>query len=70
MIEYRLLELMGRQNIRSIEELHKKTGISRTVISEIINGKKTNVRADTIARLCKALDCNIEELVVLKTKVG
>lgn len=65
-VEIRLLEMMGRNNIRTIQELHELTGISRTIISDLLNGNKRSIRLDTIERLCKALDCEIGELIQLK----
>lgn len=64
--EIKLLEMMGRNNIRHIQELHKKTGISRTVISNLINGNQNSIRLTTIEKLCKALNCDIGDLIVFK----
>jgi putative transcriptional regulator len=64
--EVKLLEMMGKSNIRTIKELHEMTGISRTIISDLLNGNKDSMRLNTIGRLCAALDCEIGELIVLK----
>lgn len=64
-IEVRLLEMMARKNIRRIQELHELTGISRTTIQLILDGKKNALYFDTIATLCKKLDCKLEELIVM-----
>lgn len=65
-INFRLLELMGRKNIRTIKELHDATGVSRTVISELLNGNRKNIRLDTISKLCEVLDCEIGDLIVIE----
>lgn len=64
-LEVRLLEMMARKNIRRIEDLHALTGISRTTIRLILDGKKNALYFDTIAILCEKLECKIEELLVI-----
>ena len=59
----KLLEMMGKKNIRTIQELHEKTKISRTLISKILKGTQKNIQLETIERLCEALDCTISQLV-------
>jgi putative transcriptional regulator len=65
-IEIRLLEMMAKKNIRQIKELHEMTGLSRTIISDLLNGNKRSIRLETIERLCKALECDIGDLLVIK----
>lgn len=65
-VEVRLLEMMARKNIRQIKELHEKTGLSRTIISDLLNGNKRSIRLETVGKLCEALDCEIGELIVFK----
>lgn len=65
-LEVKLLELMARNNIRTIADLHEKTGISRTTISLILDGRKNALYFETIATLCQTLNCKIDELLVLK----
>lgn len=64
--EIKLLEVMGKKEIRTIEELHKKSGLSRKSISKIINKETKRISTDTIAKLCNALDCEIGELIEIK----
>lgn len=42
--------------------LAKKTGISPNNIGKICNGETKNIRLDTMEKLCKALECEIEDL--------
>jgi putative transcriptional regulator len=65
-VDVKLLEMMGRKKIRTIQELHDLTGISRTVISNLLNENKRAIRLDTISKLCDALDCEIGELIIIK----
>jgi putative transcriptional regulator len=69
-VDIRLLEFMGRKNIRTIKELHEMTGISRTIISDLLNGNKRAIRLDTIEKLCRTLDCEIGDLIQIKREVG
>jgi len=64
--EIKLLEVMAKKEIRTIEEVHKKSGLSRKAISKIINKETKRINTDTIAKLCKALGCEIHELIVIK----
>jgi putative transcriptional regulator len=64
--EIKLLEVMGKKEIRTIEEVHQKSGLSRKAVSKIINKETKRISTDTIAKLCKALDCDINELIVIK----
>lgn len=65
-VEVKLLEMMGRRNIRTIQQLKDKTGLSRKAISQALNKKNHRMHTDTIAKLCVALDCEVGELIVLK----
>ncbi|MGM0807588.1 MAG: helix-turn-helix domain-containing protein [Bacillota bacterium] len=64
--EVNLLKLMAERKIRTIEDLHTTSGLSRKAISKLITGKQTGLRFDTIAKLCKALDCEVNELITKK----
>ena len=46
----------------SYSDLAKKSGISRTQISRIINSKNTRCRTKTISKLIKALDIDYEDI--------
>lgn len=62
-IKIHLFDQMKKNNIHSIQELHKATGLSRTTISDLLNGKKKMIRMDTIFCLCKVLNCKIGDLI-------
>lgn len=65
-VEVRLLEMMGRANVRTIKQLSEKTGLSRKAISAAVNNRSHRMHTDTIAKLCHALDCEVGELLKLK----
>lgn len=65
-VEVKLYEVMRDRNVRTIQELHEKSGLSRKAISQALNKKSHRMHTDTIAKLCGALDCEIAELIVLK----
>ncbi len=57
---HRVKELRNKKGI-SQEKLAEFSDLHRTYISSIELGKR-NVALENIARLAKALDCNIEDL--------
>jgi putative transcriptional regulator len=67
--EIKLLEMMARQNIRQIKELAQKANISESIVAKILHGKKKGLRLDTITKLCVALDCRVDELIVLPEEI-
>jgi putative transcriptional regulator len=44
-------------------EVAAETGINRMTLSKIANKPGANVTTDNLDRLCRYLDCRIEELV-------
>ena len=42
--------------------LGKQTGISQNNILKICNGETSTIRFDTIEKICKALECSIDDL--------
>jgi len=65
-IEIDLHRLMRDRNIKTIENLSIKTGLSRKAISQALNKKQHTMKTDTIAKLCVALDCTVDELLILR----
>lgn len=65
-IDVKLLQQMAKNNIRQISELQELTGLSRRTISKLLNGQSSAIHFETLAILCKKLDCEISELIVLK----
>ena len=65
-IEIKLHEMMVKRKIRTIAKLHKMSGLSRKAISKALSDKPYKMNIDTLAKLCEALDCEIQDLLVLK----
>lgn len=57
---------LKRSDIRSQVELEQLSGVSRTTISRILNGKKKRVSLNTIVRLSAALECDVTDLIPSK----
>lgn len=64
-----LSTLMGKARF-NIQEVHEKTGLSRTTIAQLYHDKATRVDYDTIEKLCRLFDCDISELFSLKDEVN
>lgn len=47
----------------SLNELAEKVGITNANLSKIKNNHITAMRFSTLAALCKALDCNVGDLI-------
>ena len=65
-IEIKLHELMARNNIRTIVDLSEKSDVNVLTLSKIINRKNKSMQLTTIAKLCKTLECEINDLIVIK----
>lgn len=44
--------------------LSKQTGISPNNIGKICNGETTNIRFDTIEKICKVLECTPNDIIM------
>lgn len=57
-----LSTLMGKHHL-SIQDVHYKTKLSRTTISNLYNNKATRIDYDTIEKLCLLFQCEITDLL-------
>ncbi len=62
MIKIKLRQLMWDRDLTAIA-IHRATGISQSIISEIIHNKRVNVGLDIINKLCIFLECDINDLL-------
>lgn len=62
MIKNNLSEILGRKRIK-MSELQSSTGLSYSTINDLYHNKTKSINFDTIDKLCKALDCNTQELL-------
>lgn len=60
-IKYKLKELREKQNM-SQEELAERSGVSRSIISELETGKRLSTTTPTLIKISKALGTNIKEI--------
>lgn len=61
MLSLRINEILKKQG-KTPYWLGKQTGISQNNIGKICNGETSTIRFDTIEKICKALDCSINEI--------
>ncbi|MBS0576834.1 MAG: helix-turn-helix transcriptional regulator [Proteobacteria bacterium] len=67
MLRFKLKERIADKEFRekrrvSLIEVAESTGIGRITLSRMLN-RGTNVRSDTLDRLCNYFGCRIEDLV-------
>jgi transcriptional regulator with XRE-family HTH domain len=62
-LQTKLNSLMIQKNINAVE-IEKKTGISRNTVYSILYGSSKNPSATNLQLIAKALDVNLEALVV------
>ena len=67
MLKFKLRERIAAKEFKegrriSLSEVADTTGIGRITLSRMLN-RGTNMRSDTLERLCAYFDCRIEDLV-------
>ena len=62
MIKIKLRQLLWDKDITATA-VHKATGISQSILSDITSVKRSNVGLDIINKLCLYLDCDISDLL-------
>lgn len=62
MIKINLKKMIWEKNV-SAAEINRRTGLNKANLSNIARGKHKNVGLDTINTLCKALDCDLHDLL-------
>ena len=61
MLSLRINEILEERNLTPYW-LGKQTGISQNNMLKICNSETKNIRFDTIEKICKTLDCSINDL--------
>ena len=61
MLTLKINEILKQQG-KTMYWLGKQTGISQNNIGKICNGETSTIRFDTIEKICKALDCSINDI--------
>ena len=57
--------LMARDRL-TIQDVHEKTGLSRTTISKLYNESSAKIGFDTITALCQLFNCGVDDLLYLE----
>lgn len=61
MLHLRINEILEQQG-KTPYWLGKQTGISQNNIGKICNGETSTIRFDTLEKICKTLNCSINDL--------
>lgn len=64
-----LSTLMGKARL-NIQDVHDRTGLSRTTIAQLYHDKATRVDYDTVEKLCRLFGCEINELFTLSKEAN
>ncbi|QRV11332.1 helix-turn-helix transcriptional regulator (plasmid) [Bacillus velezensis] len=62
MIKVNLSRIMGERKLK-IAEVSRKTGLHRNGITKLYYEKTDGIKFDTLEKLCKALNCEINDLL-------
>ncbi len=61
-IRCKLLTLMGQKRY-NVQDVYEKTGLSRTIISNLYHDKMQRVDYETLSKLCKLFECGVGDLL-------
>ena len=60
-----LSTLMGKARY-SIQDVHIKTGLARSTVTQLYHDKATRIDYDTIEKLCVLFECGISDLFAIE----
>ncbi|MGO4496394.1 helix-turn-helix domain-containing protein [Paenibacillus sp. 2RAB27] len=63
MINNKLSEVMGRKRLK-ISDVIEMTGLARNTVAELYHGRAKRVDFETLDKLCNALECNLDEILI------
>jgi putative transcriptional regulator len=63
-IKIELEEMMWKRRIKSVSQLSRMTGLSRSTITRLLKGEADQIGFDTLEKLCNALQCDVTDLIV------
>ena len=63
----KLSTLMGMSRY-TIQDVHEKTGLSRSTISLLYHDRATRIDYDTVEKLCGLFNCQISDLLCVGSK--
>lgn len=62
MIRVNILEILDKDE-RNLSWLARKTGLNYSSLHSLANNKTTSISFDTLEKVCKVLNCNIEDVL-------
>ncbi|MEK4175127.1 helix-turn-helix transcriptional regulator [Aeribacillus sp. FSL K6-2848] len=62
MIKVHLSRIMGEKKLK-IADVARMTGLHRNGIAKLYNEETDGIKFDTLDKLCKTLDCKVEDLI-------
>ena len=62
MIEFKLDDLIWQHRVTA-EDINQKTGIGKSTLSTIRNGKNKNISIKTLDKLCKYFKCRVSDIM-------
>ena len=68
MIIIKLRQLLWDRGLTAAD-VHRATGISTSILSDIIQGKHTNIGLDMVNRFCMFLNCSLDDLLEFKPDI-
>ncbi len=60
-----LSTLMGQARY-SIQDVHNKTGLARSTVTQLYHDKATRIDFETVEKLCSLFQCDISALLTLE----
>lgn len=60
-----LSTLMG-QSRYSIQDVHNKTGLARSTVTQLYHDKATRIDFETIEKLCALFRCSLNDFLILE----
>lgn len=66
---YRIKEFREAQKMTQ-SELAEKSGVSRSIISELETGRRSVTQTDTLGRIAKALGKNVSEIFLNESLIS
>jgi putative transcriptional regulator len=63
MIVIKLNEVMGRKRMKIVDVM-KAAGLARNTVAGLYEGTSERVDLDTLNKLCNALECPLEDILV------
>lgn len=64
-VSNRFSTLLG-ENRMSISEVSRKTGISRTTLTNLYYEKGAAISFSVLAQLCETFDCGVEDILYIR----